>query len=61
VHPKCENTLVELNNYCWDIKDGIAINKPIDTYNHLMDALRYAMEQIKRKELFVTDKSFYNL
>ena len=61
VHPKCENTLVELNNYCWDIKDGIAINKPIDTYNHLMDALRYAMEQIKKKELFVTDKSFYNL
>jgi phage terminase large subunit len=61
VHPKCENTLIELSNYCWDTKDGIAINKPIDAYNHLMDALRYALEQIKKKELFVTDKSFYNI
>ena len=61
VHPKCENTIIELSNYCWDIKDGIAINKPIDAYNHLMDALRYSMEQIKRKELFITDKSFYNI
>ena len=61
VHPKCENTIIELSNYCWDTKDGIAINKPIDAYNHLMDALRYSMEQIKRKELFVTDKSFYNI
>lgn len=61
VHPKCENTIIELSNYCWDTKDGIAINKPIDAYNHLMDALRYALEQIKKKELFVTDKSFYNI
>ena len=61
VHPKCENTIIELSNYCWDTKDGIAINKPIDAYNHLMDALRYSMEQIKKKELFVTDKSFYNI
>ena len=61
VHPKCENTLIELSNYCWDTKDGVAINKPIDAYNHLMDSLRYAMEQLKKKDLFVTDKSFYNL
>lgn len=61
VHPKCENTIIELSNYCWDTKDGIAINKPIDAYNHLLDALRYSMEQIKRKELFITDKSFYNI
>ena len=61
VHPKCENTIIELSNYCWDTKDGIAINRPIDAYNHLMDALRYSMEQIKRKELFITDKSFYNI
>lgn len=61
VHPKCENTIIELSNYCWDTKDGIAINKPIDAYNHLMDALRYALEQIKKKELYITDKSFYNI
>ena len=61
VHPKCENTLIELSNYVWDTKDGVLINKPIDNYNHLMDALRYGMERIKRKDVFVTDKSFYNL
>lgn len=44
VHPKCENTIIELNNYVWDKKDDIIINKPIDAYNHLMDAFRYAME-----------------
>ena len=61
VHPKCENTLIELSNYVWDSKDGVLINKPIDNYNHLMDALRYGMERIKRKEVFITDKSFYNI
>ena len=61
VHPKCENMLIELSNYCWDTKNGVAINKPIDAYNHLCDALRYAMEQIKKRDIFITDKSFYNL
>jgi phage terminase large subunit len=61
VHPKCENTILELSNYIWDNKDGILINKPIDDYNHLLDALRYAMEAIKKKPLSITDKSFYNI
>ena len=47
VHPKCENTIVELSNYVWSNKEGVNINKPIDEYNHLMDALRYALEPIK--------------
>lgn len=49
VHPKCVNTIVELNNYVWDTdKDGKMINQPIDDYNHLMDALRYALEAVKK-------------
>ena len=47
VHPKCENTIVELSNYVWSNKEGVNINKPIDEYNHLTDALRYALEPIK--------------
>ena len=47
VHPKCENTLIELSNYVWDTKEGNVINKPIDDYNHLMDALRYSLEDIR--------------
>ena len=48
VHPKCENTIVELSNYIWDTKEGKIINKPIDDYNHLMDAFRYATERLKK-------------
>ena len=47
VHPKCENTIIELSNYVWDNKDGAIINKPVDDYNHLMDALRYSLEDLK--------------
>ena len=48
VHPKCENTIVELSNYIWDTKEGRIINKPVDDYNHLMDAFRYATERLKK-------------
>jgi len=47
IHPKCENTIVELSNYVWDTKEGNVINKPIDDYNHLMDALRYSLEDVR--------------
>lgn len=47
VHPSCFNTLVELNNYVWATKDGEMINKPIDDYCHILDALRYGMEGIR--------------
>lgn len=56
VHPSCSNIIVELSNYVWDTKDGKALNKPIDDYNHLLDALRYAMEPIKRKKQSLLDR-----
>ena len=48
VHPDCKNTIAELSSYCWQ-KDSLqrVQNKPIDSNNHLMDALRYAFEDIK--------------
>jgi len=48
VHPRCVNFLTEIGNYTWDEdkKTGKKINKPIDDFNHLMDAMRYAMEDI---------------
>ena len=49
VHPKCVNTITELSVYSWDEnKDGNKINKPIDDYNHLLDAFRYGMEKFKK-------------
>lgn len=49
VHPSCENTVIELNNYVWkkDKDTEKLLNEPIDEYNHLMDALRYATEGIR--------------
>ena len=45
IHPRCVNFLTEISCYAWETdKSGQAINRPIDDYNHLMDAMRYAME-----------------
>lgn len=45
VKPKCINTIKEFQSYKWlEDKNGIQIDKPIDAYNHAMDALRYATE-----------------
>jgi phage terminase large subunit len=36
------NLIKELRSYCWDTdKAGTRLNKPIDTNNHAIDALRY--------------------
>ena len=45
IHPRCVNFLTEISCYSWD-KDKFdkPINRPIDDNNHLMDAMRYALE-----------------
>lgn len=49
IKPRCVNFITEIQNYQWDKdKFGNSINKPIDDFNHLMDAMRYAMEPIQR-------------
>lgn len=45
IHPKCTNTILEKNNYAWDVRNGKQLNVPLDEYNHLMDAERYAVEK----------------
>lgn len=50
VHPSCEETIKELENYAWDVdKEGTGINKPIDAYNHCIDALRYSLQCVGQK------------
>ena len=45
IHPRCVNFLTEISNYTWDTdKFGNKTNVPIDDFNHLMDAMRYALE-----------------
>ena len=50
IHPRCVNFITEISNYTWDKdKFGASINRPVDTFNHLMDAMRYGFEKyIKR-------------
>ncbi len=54
VHPRCVNFLKEISNYTWDTdtKTGKRLNKPIDDFNHLMDAMRYAMEDFSMGSAF---------
>jgi phage terminase large subunit len=36
------NLIKELRSYCWDVdKSGKRLNKPIDHFNHALDAVRY--------------------
>lgn len=48
VHPRCQNLMIELENYTWS-KDKYdnQLNKPIDEWNHAIDALRYATERFR--------------
>lgn len=56
IHPKCVNFITEIGNYQWDKdKFGNAVNKPIDDFNHLMDAMRYGTERFQRGNTFSFD------
>ena len=48
VHPCCGGVITEFENYSWtkDKKTNEYINKPIDDFNHYLDALRYSIQKI---------------
>lgn len=53
IHPRCANFITEISNYTWNKdKFGTMLNEPIDDFNHLMDAMRYALEQ------YITEKKW---
>jgi phage terminase large subunit len=40
--------MTEFNNYSWALgKDGKPTNKPVDDFNHFIDALRYSVEHLR--------------
>lgn len=45
---RCIKTIEEFENYTWlkDKKTNEYLNKPVDAYNHCIDALRYAVESL---------------
>lgn len=55
IQPKCVNFITEISNYTWEEdKFGNKINKPIDGFNHLMDAMRYSLERYIRNNQYIS-------
>ena len=47
VHESSINTIKELNAYKWaEDKNGNMLNKPVDAFNHSMDAMRYILTHL---------------
>lgn len=63
IHPDCSEMITEIENYSWqkDKKTGEYINKPIDSFNHLLDALRYSLQCLAANKLKTMSKSLLAL
>ena len=50
IHPTCQNFINEIQAYSYrKDKDGNPTEDPVDFNNHLMDAVRYALEQVSNE------------
>lgn len=56
VSPECENVIMELENYSYkkDKQTGEYTNEPIDSFNHCLDATRYAIQIVEGKNKLQT-------
>ena len=61
VHPSCSGIITEFENYSWQKdKNGEYINKPIDSFNHYCDALRYSLQCVDNsRKLKTLDKNLF--
>ena len=57
VHPRCQHVIDELTHYSWKVdkhtKEITAVLS--DEKNHVIDSLRYAVEQLRRARYRMTD------
>lgn len=60
IHPSCTGIITEFENYTWqkDKVSDVYINKPIDDFNHYIDALRYSLQCVGNK-LKSLDKNLF--
>ena len=63
VHPSCVGLITELENYSWqkDKKTNEYTNKPVDNFNHYIDALRYSIQSTEKRKLQTLSKTTLNL
>lgn len=61
VHPSCSGIITEFENYSWQRdRNGEYINKPIDSFNHYCDALRYSLQCVDNsRKLKSLDKNLF--
>lgn len=56
INPRCNNYITEISNYSWERDNlGNRTNRPMDSFNHLMDAMRYALEELNSGDTFSFD------
>jgi phage terminase large subunit len=63
VHPSCSGVITELENYAWqkDKKTNEYINKPIDKFNHYLDAMRYSIQATDKRKVQTFSKASFGL
>ena len=63
VHSSCTGVITELQNYSWekDKKTDEYINKPIDKFNHYIDALRYSLQCTNNNKIKTMNKTALGL
>jgi phage terminase large subunit len=55
IDKRCQNFINEVQSYKYrEDKDGNVLNEPVDAHNHLIDALRYALESFMSQS-FIRD------
>lgn len=61
IHPSCTGVITEFENYTWskDKNTGIYTNKPIDDFNHYIDALRYSLQSVANKVKTIDKNLFF--
>ena len=63
VNPKCKGLIEEFQNYSWQ-KDKLTneyVNKPVDKYNHYIDALRYSLQCLENGRIKSMSKAAFGL
>ena len=60
IHPRCVNTKSEFSKYKWkEDKNGNVLPIPVDRENHLLDSLRYSLEDVNKSTKVKAAKSMY--
>lgn len=61
VHPSCKGVITEFENYSWIKKNDEYINKPIDQFNHYLDALRYSLQCVSDGKIKTINKALLGI